>query len=253
MNFAPAARPIGCLKTVFRHARQQRVAQRGLATAVEASPASQDTLTIRQRIDRARVEKFQVYSHAQTIQAPHPEPMVALQKQQIERLDPTGARTRLFCKTLPDSAKVGDVLMVTGKNGDPFPGVFIQIRRKGVDTAIQLRGQLMNTGVEMWFKIYSPSVKGIDIVWRRPKRARRARVTYMRKPKHDMGSVDHLVRAWKKEKHSLSSVSRQMSGKKGPEYQGTQTEKEEKSGKIGKREKRRQAEQNRKDEKGDKE
>ncbi|KAG5920429.1 hypothetical protein E4U61_007900 [Claviceps capensis] len=244
MNFAPAARPIGCLKTVFRHARPQRLAQRGLATAVEAPTASQDALNMRQRNDRLRVEKFQVYSHAQTIQATHPEPMVALQKQQIEKLDPTGARTRLFCKTLPDSAKVGDVLNVTGKNGDPFAGVFIQIRRKGIDTAIQLRGQLMNTSVEMWFKIYSPSVKGIDIVWRRPKRARRARVTYMRKPKHDMGSVDHLVKAWKKEKHSLSSVSRQMSGRKGPAYQGAQTGKEAKS---GKREKRR------KDEKGDKE
>ncbi|KAG6035948.1 hypothetical protein E4U19_004054 [Claviceps sp. Clav32 group G5] len=250
MNFAPAARPIGCLKTVFRHARQQRLARRGLATAVEAPPASQDALTMKQRIERLRIEKFQVYSHHQTIQATHPEPMAALQKQQIEILDPTGARTRLFCKTLPDSAKVGDVLMVTGKNGDPFPGVLIQIRRKGIDTAIQLRGQLMNTGVEMWFKIYSPSVKGIDIVWRRPKRARRARVTYMRKPKHDMGSVDHLVRAWKKEKHSLSSVSRQMSGKKGPGYQGAQTGKEEKS---GKREKRRKAEQSGKDEKSDKE
>ncbi|KAG5939317.1 hypothetical protein E4U59_003180 [Claviceps monticola] len=234
MNFAPAARPIGCLKTVFRHARQQRSAQRGLATA-----RSQDALTMRQRIDRLRVEKFQVYSHAQTIQATHPEPMAALQKQQVEKQDPTGARTRLFCKTLPDSAKVGDVLIVTGKNGDPFSGVFIQIRRKGIDTAIQLRGQLMSTGVEMWFKIYSPTVKRIDIVWRRPKRARRARVTYMRKPKHDMGSVDHLVRAWKKVRHSLSSVSRQMSGKKGPVHQGAQTGKE----KSGKREKRRKAEQ----------
>lgn len=111
----------------------------------------------------------------------------------------------MFSKIHADSAKVGDVLMVATKQGEPFAGAFIQIRRRGVDTAIQLRGQLMKTSVEMWFKIYSPTVTAIDIIWRRPKRARRARLTYMRKAKHDMGSVDSLVFAWKKERYALRS------------------------------------------------
>lgn len=59
--------------------------------------------------------------------------------------------------------------------------------------------------VEMWFKIYSPNVQGIEIVWRRPKRARRARLTYMRQPKHDMGNVDHLVDAWRRTRNVFSS------------------------------------------------
>ena len=126
----------------------------------------------------------------------------------IASLDPTGARTALFSKSRPDRAKVGDVLMVTTHRGEPFAGALMQIRRRGVDTAIQLRGNLMKTGVEMWFKIYSPALMGIDIIWRRPKRARRARLTYLRKKKHDMGSVDHLVWAWKRERSQLRSSNK---------------------------------------------
>lgn len=131
--------------------------------------------------------------------------MPTIHKEQVSKLDPTGARTRMFSKQHLDSAKVGDVLMVTPKSGEPFAGVFMQIRRRGVDTAIQLRGQLMKVSVEMWYKIYSPTTKAIDIIWRRPKRARRARLTYLRKPKHDMGNVDNLVFAWRKERFALRS------------------------------------------------
>ena len=148
-----------------------------------------------------------MYAPPPTVRTQYKNPMLAYHAGQIAVLDPTGARTALFSKARLDRAKVGDVLMVTTSKGDTFAGAFIQIRRRGVDTAIQLRGQLMKTGVEMWFKIYSPTVTGIDIIWRRPKRARRARLTYMRKPKHDMGAVDHLVFAWRKERASLRSTA----------------------------------------------
>lgn len=141
--------------------------------------------------------------------------MPALCRQQIAQLDPTGARTRMFSKEHADSAKPGDVLMVTAKNGEPFAGVMLQIRRRGVDTAIQLRGQSMKTGVELWFKIYSPTTTAINIIWRRPKRAKRARLTYMRKPQHDMGSVDKMVFAWKKEIYALRSKTKQGGSQKG--------------------------------------
>ncbi|ROT40176.1 hypothetical protein SODALDRAFT_329851 [Sodiomyces alkalinus F11] len=143
----------------------------------------------------------------------HPDPFPALTVKQLAVLDPTGARTRLFDRTQPDAAKVGDVLLVTTRKGEPFAGVCLSIRHRGVDTAVLLRGQLMRVGVEMWHKIYSPNVVAIDIVWRRPKRARRARLTYMRHPKHDMGSVTHLVSAWKKERHSMRNKGRGFKGK----------------------------------------
>jgi large subunit ribosomal protein L19 len=55
----------------------------------------------------------------------------------------------------------------------------------------------------MWYKIYSPSVEGIEVVQRREKRARRARLTYMRKPKHDIGSVQNLVLAYQRSRGAL--------------------------------------------------
>ena len=155
--------------------------------------------------DIARVSHFKVWPQVPSVRKTHPNPLPQLQAQQIAKLDPTGARTRMFSKLHLDSAKVGDVLMVTPNTGEPFAGVLMQIRRAGVDTAIQLRGQLMRTSTEMWYKIYSPTVSAIDIIWRRPKRARRSRLTYLRQPKHDMGNVDNLVFAWRKERFALRS------------------------------------------------
>lgn len=148
-----------------------------------------------------------MYPEVPTVRTDFKDPMPALRQAHITMLDPTGARTRLFAKDQADAAKPGDVLMVSTKNGEPFSGYLIEIRRRGVDTAVLLRGQMMKMSVESWFKVYSPTVTAINIIWRRPKRARRARLTYMRKPEHDKGSVDHLVAAWKKERSTLRSKS----------------------------------------------
>lgn len=129
---------------------------------------------------------------------PPKDPMPILHQAQIARMDPTGARTALFAKTR-SAAHVGDVLMVTHRRGgEPFSGVCMSIRRRGIDSAVLLRNHLGKVGVEMWFKIYNKNVAGIEIVKRARKRARRARLTYLRKPKHDMGSVAEIVMAWKK-------------------------------------------------------
>ncbi|CAI4217844.1 unnamed protein product [Parascedosporium putredinis] len=158
MNVLPIRRPLGCLKTVLRQTRHVRQIQRTFAS--EASSQQPPTSSTPSTTSQFR-----------------------LHKPKTHKPTPFAAR--------PDRAKVGDVLMVTTHRGEPFAGALIQIRRRGVDTAIQLRGNLMNTGVEM-----------------RPKRARRARLTYLRKKKHDMGSVDHLVWAWKRERSQLRSSNR---------------------------------------------
>jgi large subunit ribosomal protein L19 len=121
------------------------------------------------------------------------DPIASIQASQIALLDPTGARTALFSKSNPESARVGDILLVRLRNGDPYAGVCINIRRRGVDTGILLRNELTRVGVEMWYKIYSPNVEGIEVVQRKEKRARRARLTYLRKKKHDVGSVQGVV------------------------------------------------------------
>ncbi|KAJ3942261.1 uncharacterized protein N0V96_007757 [Colletotrichum fioriniae] len=207
MNAASLLRPMGCLKTALRQTRHQRLLTRSMATAAAPEPPSSTPSPVTPSTAPATSQPLQSTLLPQSAKQPT-RTLSSLDAAQRTTLDPTGARTRLFDPARPDAAKVGDVLMVTTKSGEPFSGVCMSIRRRGVDTGILLRGQLMKVGVEMWYKIYSPTVIGIDIVWRRPKRARRARLTYLRKPKHDMGNVDHLVFAWKKERYGSRSKGR---------------------------------------------
>ncbi|KAL2181834.1 mitochondrial 54S ribosomal protein bL19m [Thermothelomyces heterothallicus CBS 202.75] len=224
MNVAPLARrPLGCLKASLRQARQQKmVFARCMATeTAQAQTTSTPPPTppsapehgffaLKDRKTKTLRTAFAVYpstvaAGSKSLTPPPANALQALHEAQIKKMDPTGARTALFAKTR-EAAKVGDVLMVTHRRGgEPFAGVLLSIRRRGIDTAILLRNHLGKVGVEMWFKIYNKNVAGIEIVKRRNKRARRARLTYMRKPKHDMGSVEELVFAWKRSRKVFSS------------------------------------------------
>ncbi|KAI0887351.1 translation protein SH3-like domain-containing protein [Annulohypoxylon maeteangense] len=158
---------------------------------------------------------FAIYPRVPSARKTNPAALEAFHAQQIRRLDRTGARASLFNKKNPDCAKPGDVLQVTTRKGggEPFAGVCLSIRRAGVDTAILLRNHISRVPVEMWYKIFSPNVQGIEIVWRRPKRARRARLTYMRKPKYDMKNVDHLVENWRRTRNVFSKAGGKGKGK----------------------------------------
>lgn len=107
-------------------------------------------------------------------------PIDDLTKAALAILDPSGARQKMFSRYNKDSIRPGDILQVRRRNGDPFSGVLLNIRRRGVDTAFLLRDQLTRVGVEMWFKLYSPAIEDIDLVQRKAKKARRAKLYYMR-------------------------------------------------------------------------
>ncbi|KAI0014105.1 translation protein SH3-like domain-containing protein [Xylariaceae sp. FL0662B] len=226
-------RPLSSWKAVLRRARQHRQHQQfllsrtmatettsntsGPASAAEPPPPSTAIPTpkklkfhaIKSNIPNKPIRTaFAVYPRVPSAREAHPALLTEYHAQQIRRLDRTGARRALFSKANRDAAKPGDVLQVTTTRGEPFAGVLLSIRRAGVETAILLRNQLTKVGVEMWYKVFSPNVLGIEVVWRRPKRARRARLTYMRKPKHDMGSIDHLVDAWRRTRNVFSSKSK---------------------------------------------
>jgi large subunit ribosomal protein L19 len=156
------------------------------------------------------------------------DPVAAVTESQLAALDPTGERKALFdYRRNPRSVKVGDILRVTFKSGDPFSGVCLSIRSRGIDTAFLLRNQLTRVGVEMWIKVFSPNVESVEIVQRTEKRKRRARLYYMRfvsflglvissllignaqhrEPKHDMGSVENIVRNYLRQKSALTGQS----------------------------------------------
>jgi len=125
-------------------------------------------------------KKIKTYPPPPSTRAKCPDPLATFTAQQLTVLDPRSSRTRLFSKTNPDAAKLGDILLVRFKSGDPFAGVCMNIRRRGVDTSILLRAQLTRIGTEMWVKVYSPTVVGIEVVQRAEKRARRARLYHLR-------------------------------------------------------------------------
>lgn len=57
----------------------------------------------------------------------------------------------------------------------------------------------------MWVKLYSPTVKSIEVVKRAEKRARRGRLYFMRLKKHDRGSVEGEVEAYLKRRRLIRS------------------------------------------------
>lgn len=105
-------------------------------------------------------KQIKTYPPPPSVRKSHPFAIADVQKAHISStLDPTGYRTRLFARDNPDAPRVGDILVATFTSGDPFSGVCLNIRRRGVDTAILLRNRVMMVGVEMWVKIYSPKVR----------------------------------------------------------------------------------------------
>ncbi|MCJ1369981.1 hypothetical protein MMC20_001193 [Loxospora ochrophaea] len=158
------------------------------------------------------VKKIKTYPPPPSTRRLFPEPVSSFTNSQLSILDPTGSRTRLFSRSNPDAAKVGDILLTRFQMGEPFAGICMNIRRRGVDTGILLRSQLTRVGTELWVKVYSPRVTGVEVVQRREKRARRARLYYLRKPKHDRGNLSGIVDAYLRERRLLRSGRAQAVG-----------------------------------------
>lgn len=96
-------------------------------------------------------------------------------------LDPKGDRKALFdYRRNPRSVKPGDIVRVVFKNGDPFNGVVLSIKLRGIDTSFLLRNELTRVGVEMSVKVFNPNVQSVEIVQRAMRKPRRARLFYMR-------------------------------------------------------------------------
>jgi len=126
----------------------------------------------------------------------HPFPLTAVTTAHLQTLDPTSSRRRLFDRLNPDCPRPGDILLTTFRTGDPFAGVCLSIRRRGVDTGILLRNKIGPVGVEMWVKVFSPNVQGVEVVRRAERRGRRARLYFLRKPEKDVGSVEGVVEGY---------------------------------------------------------
>lgn len=109
------------------------------------------------------------------------DPVAKITESQLAVLDPKGERKALFdYRRNTRSVKPGDIVRVTFKNGDPFNGVVLSIKLRGIDTSFLVRNELTRVGVEMSIKVFSPNVQSVEIVQRAERKPRRARLYYMR-------------------------------------------------------------------------
>lgn len=140
------------------------------------------------------------------------DPVSAVDEAQYALLDPTGGRRRLFDRKNSDGAKAGDVLHVTFKIGEPFSGVILSVKSRGPHTTVLMRNHLTRVGVEMDIKVFSPLVQSMEVAQKALKRPRRARLYYMRKPKHDRGSVSKIVDQYLRQRAALTGGKKTGAG-----------------------------------------
>ncbi|KAI9930071.1 hypothetical protein ASPWEDRAFT_147629 [Aspergillus wentii DTO 134E9] len=224
--FTPTMRQLGCLRPLMRTQQLIQPQIRSISTAYSIRPEPTplpaklpksflSQLPARLQPNQGR-KKLRTYPPPASSRATCKDPVAAVTEAQLATLDPTGERKALFdYRRNPRSVKPGDILRVTFKNGDPFSGVCLSIRLRGVDTAFLLRNELTRVGVEMWVKVFSPTVDSVEIVQRSEKRKRRARLYYMRQPRHDMRSVENIVSNYLRQKSALSGQRTQSSSRKG--------------------------------------
>jgi len=148
----------------------------------------------------------------------------------LAEIDPKGERKALFdYRRNPRSIKPGDIVRVTFKNGDPFNGVVLSIKLRGIDTSFLLRNELTRVTVEMSVKVFNPNVSSVEIVQRAERKPRRARLYYMRfvyplwspscsftnpptidrSRKHDRRSVESVAAAYVRQKKAFMGGGRQ--------------------------------------------
>ncbi|KAL5335819.1 translation protein SH3-like domain-containing protein [Aspergillus crustosus] len=225
-SFSQLTRQLGCLRSAMKP--QPRIQLdagcRSITTKYTPKPEHKPLPTdlppqflsqIPERFRPHEPKKIKVYPAPPSAASKCKDPVATVRESQLAILDPTGERRALIdYRRNPRSVKVGDILRVTFKNGDPFAGVCLSIKLCGVDTSFLLRNELTRVGVEMSVKVYSPNVESVEIVQRTAKRKRRARLYYMRQPRHDMRSVENIVANYLRQKSALSGQRTTSRGRK---------------------------------------
>ncbi|KAJ5512688.1 hypothetical protein N7463_002240 [Penicillium fimorum] len=216
MAALPAMRPLGCLRSLARASEpiQPFINRRFISTAYSKRPERvplppnmpQQFLTqipLRFRPDPERAP-LKIYPAPPSARKACKDPIAAVTESQLAVLDPTGERKAMFdYRRNPKSVKTGDIVRVTFKNGDPFNGIVLSIKLRGVETSFLMRNELTRVAVEMSVKVFSPNVNSVEIVQRSEKKRRRARLYYLRDKAHDRRSVENVVANYVRQKKAF--------------------------------------------------
>ncbi|KAJ6107140.1 hypothetical protein N7523_008463 [Penicillium sp. IBT 18751x] len=217
----PAMRQLGCLRSLFKtqEAIQPQINRRFISTAYSQRPKrvpfpsnlpEQFLSQIPARHQPQNAPKpIKVYPPPPSTRAVCKDPIASVTESQLSVIDPKGERKALFdYRRNPRSVKPGDIVRVTFKNGDPFNGVVLSIKMRGIDTSFLLRNELTRVAVEMSVKVFNPNISSVEIVQRAERKARRARLYFMRSRKHDRRSVENVVAAYVRQKKAFMGGGR---------------------------------------------
>ncbi|KAJ5182557.1 hypothetical protein N7492_000173 [Penicillium capsulatum] len=216
MAAVPTMRQLNCLRSLLRSqdSIQPQITRRWISTRYSQRPEpvpfppnlpKQFLSQIPARLQPQNAPKpAKVYPPPPSTRAACKDPIAQVTQTQLASLDPKGDRKALFdYRRNPRSVKPGDIIRVTFKNGDPFNGVVLSIKLRGIDTSFLLRNELNRTSVEMSVKVFNPNVSSVEIVQRAQRKIRRARLYYMRSRKHDRRSVENLVASYVRQKRAF--------------------------------------------------
>ncbi|KAJ6132509.1 Mitochondrial ribosomal protein [Penicillium samsonianum] len=216
MAALPAMRPLGCLRSLMRASEpiQPFINRRFISTSYSKRPERVplppnmpeqflSQIPLRFRPDPER-QPLKIYPAPPSARKACKDPIGAVTESQLAVLDPTGERKAMFdYRRNPRSVKTGDIVRVTFKNGDPFNGIVLSIKLRGIETSFLMRNELTRVAVEMSVKVFSPNVNSVEIVQRSDKKRRRARLYFLRDRKHDRRSVENVVASYVRQKKAF--------------------------------------------------
>ena len=99
---------------------------------------------------------------------------------------------------------MSNILLTTFKTDEPFSEVIMSIKQRNINSSVLLRNHLTTIRTEMQFKIFSPLVSSIKVTQKTPKRKKRTRLYYLRKPKQDVEIVEKTVSQYVRQRALLT-------------------------------------------------
>ncbi|KAK9460352.1 mitochondrial 54S ribosomal protein bL19m [Lipomyces oligophaga] len=158
---------------------QADLANKPKVTALVA--ALQKEKVARLSIGALQKEKFKVPLVSPRVLPSNVNPIKLVEEKFIkERGDPTGWRGKLFNRSSEIGVRPGDVIRVLYQDKSSFTGTIMAIKRSGLGSSVRLRSTAAQLGIELSVKIYSPLVRTFEFISRAQKRARRAKLYYLR-------------------------------------------------------------------------
>lgn len=120
-----------------------------------------------------------------------------LQKQLLQKYDPTGKRRALVAK---DGLRSGDIIKVTYLDRTSVIGQVIAIKRSvnSVGTNILIRNKINKVGCEVRVPLYNPNIRNIELMHKPKKYLPRRKHFYIRNSKYDVGDLNAFLRRNKK-------------------------------------------------------